>query len=78
MDRDVAALLLGHRKWKEMLRSLLLGTTIMRKLIALMPGKLKLKYFPPRYVYTPAAYIHKGNPGKCDILNFRHLLGSLS
>ena len=39
-NRDVAALLLEHEKWEEMLRSSdNKATTPMRGLIAFMPGK---------------------------------------
>ena len=40
-NRDVAAFLLEHEKWEEMLRSSdKESTTPMRGLIAFMPGKL--------------------------------------
>ena len=43
LDSDVAALLLDHDIGEEsMLRSSLRGTTLMRKLIAFMPGRLEL------------------------------------
>lgn len=44
MDRDATAILLGHEKWKEMLKSSLVAgdriTTPMRELITVMPGNL--------------------------------------
>jgi len=46
LGRDVAVLLLGHDKWKEMMRSSLRGTPLMRKLITFMPGKLGLDTHP--------------------------------
>jgi len=44
--RDITALLLGHDKWKEMMRSSLGETTLMRELITYMPGKLGLISHP--------------------------------
>ena len=41
LDRDVAVILLGHDKWKEMLRNSMWDTPLMRKLITYMPGKLR-------------------------------------
>ena len=40
MDRDIAAILMEHEKWEEMLRIVdEESTTPMRDLIAFMPGK---------------------------------------
>ena len=44
--RDIVAILLGHDKWKEMMKSLWRGTTVMRNLIVFMPGRLKFNTYP--------------------------------
>jgi len=48
LGREVAVILLGHENWEDMLKTSIKiddrKTTPMRELIAVMPGKLGLKY----------------------------------
>jgi len=52
------AILLGHDKWKEMMKSLWRGTTVMRNLIVFMPGRLKFNAYTGVGKNGEREYIH--------------------